>query len=157
MKKLLLQPINRTVTVQTKTSLLDALLSSELEVPMACKGRGICATCHVHVEQGHDRLSPKTERECRSLAIITSANENSRLSCQARVLGEGVVVKLPEGMYIERAEDLLDLVGTRAERDILHPINGSVLIAKGKVIIRSRIEELKRLNFEMEQLTLSRD
>jgi hypothetical protein len=84
-------------------------------------------------------------------------NENSRLSCQARILGEGVVVRLPEGMYIERAEDLLDLVGTRAERDILHPINGSVLIAKGKVIIRSRIEELKRLNVEMEQLTLSRD
>jgi ferredoxin len=157
MKKLLLQPINRTVTVQTKTSLLDALLSTELEVPMACKGRGICATCHVHVQAGHDKLSPRTERECRSLAIITSADENSRLSCQARVLGEGVVVKLPEGMYFERVEDLLDLVGTRAERDILHPIDGSVLIPIGKVITRSRIEELKRLNVEIDQLTTTRE
>jgi ferredoxin len=152
MKHLLLQPVNRSVAVPTRTSLLDAMLATELNVPMACKGRGICATCHVHVEQGHDKLTPRTEREERSLCRITGADANSRLSCQARILGEGVAVRLPDGIFFERVEDLLDLIGTRAQRDILHPINGSVLIPKGKLIVRSRIEELKRLNVEMDQL-----
>ncbi len=152
MKNVNLQPINRTVTVPTRTSLLDALLATQLEVPMACKGRGLCATCHVYVQKGEDRLSPITEREMQTLARISGVGSNSRLSCQARVLGEGVVVRLPEGMYFERVEDLYDLIGTRAERDILHPIDGTVLISKGKLITRSRVDELKRLNVEIEQL-----
>lgn len=152
MKNVHLQPINRVVSVPTRTSLLDVLLATQLNVPMACEGRGLCATCHVYVQQGEDRLSPRTEREVRTLARISGAGPHSRLSCQARVLGEGVVVQLPEGMYFERVEDLYELIGNRAERDILHPINGTVLIAKGKLITRSRVDELKRLNVEIQNL-----
>jgi len=60
-----------------------------------------------------------------------------------------VVVELPEGMYVERIEDLMALLGKRAEKNMLHPINGSVLIAKGKIITKSRLEELKNLNSEV--------
>jgi ferredoxin len=151
-KTLTLAPINQQVTVPTQTSILQALLAKQLNVPMACKGRGLCATCHVHIRAGHDRLTPRTDREARTLGFITGADPNSRLACQCRVLGEGVVVELPKGTYLERAEDLLDLVGTRAMQNILHPINGSILIAEGKLITRTRIEELKRLNVEVAEL-----
>lgn len=152
MKTLTLAPINREVTVPTQTSILQALLAQELQVPMACKGRGLCATCHVHIRAGHDRLTPRTDREKKTLGFITGADPSSRLACQCRVLGEGVVVELPKGTYLERAEDLLDLVGTRAVENILHPITGATLIAEGKLITRTRIEELKRLNVEVAEL-----
>jgi len=151
-KSLTLAPIDKIISVPTQESLLNALLAHELDVQMACKGKGLCATCHVHIQRGGDRLTPRTEREQRTLAMLTGADANSRLACQARVLGEGVVVKLPEGMYLERIEDLYDLIGTRAERRILHPIHGAVLVEQGKVITRSRVEELKRLNIELTEL-----
>lgn len=152
MKTLTFAPINETRAVNTGSDILQALLSHELKVLMACGGKGMCATCHVNIKQGADRLTPRTARESRTLGFVTGANENTRLACQCRILGEGVVVELPEGMYLERAEDLLTLLGQRAEKDILHPINASVLIAKGKIITRTRLEELKRLNAEIEAL-----
>jgi len=155
MKTLRFEPINESVQVPTQSDLLEALLARDLKVLMACGGKGVCATCHVHIKQGMDRLTPRTVRENKTLGFITGCDASSRLACQARVLGEGVVVELPEGMYIERVEDLLAYIGKRAETNILHPINGSVLIAKGKIITRTRIEELKALNVEVSQLKQS--
>lgn len=152
MKTVQFAPINETQQVPTRTDLLQALLAKELKVLMACGGKGICATCHVHIQQGMDKLTPQTDREKRTLSFITGCDTQSRLACQARVLDEGVVVRLPEGMYIEKAEDLMTLLGTRADKNVLHPINGSVLIAKGKIITRSRLEELKNLHVEITQL-----
>lgn len=152
MKRVRFEPINETLDVRTESDLLKALLAKELKVAMACGGKGLCATCHVHVREGAGNLTPRTERETRTLGFITGSNECSRLACQARVLGEGVVVELPEGMYLERAEDLLTKIGLRAEIDYLHPISGAVLIAKGKIITRSRMEELKFVNAELERL-----
>jgi ferredoxin len=148
-KTLTFEPIHETVEVVTRSALLEGLLSKELKVMTACGGKGLCATCHVHVEKGQESLTPMSEREKRTLGFITSCDSRSRLACQARVIGEGVVVKLPEGMYIERAEDLMNLLGKRAEKNILHPINGSILIAQGKIITRGRLEELKNLQVEV--------
>jgi ferredoxin len=153
MKTLTFAPINECREVTTGSNILQALLAHELKVLMACGGKGRCATCHVTITDGMDRLTPRTPREVRTLGFVTGARETSRLACQCRVLGEGVVVKLPEGMYIERAEDLIKLLGQRAERDILHPITAAVLIARGKIITRSRLDELKRLNAEVEALS----
>lgn len=150
MKTLTFAPINETRAVTTGSDILRALLAHDLKVLMACGGKGMCATCHVHIRAGMDKLTPRTARETRTLGFVTGASPDSRLACQCRVLGEGVVVALPEGMYIERAEDLLRLLGQRADKDILHPINGAVLIAKGKIITRTRLEELKRLSAEVE-------
>jgi ferredoxin len=149
MKTLTLTPINESCSIPTNTDVLKALLAKDLKVLMACGGKGICATCHVKVRKGTDKLTPRTPREDRTLGFITGADPASRLACQTRVLGDGVVVEVPEGMYIERVEDLMTLLGKRAETNYLHPINGSVLIAKGKIITKSRLEELKFLNAEV--------
>lgn len=143
MKRVMLQPMGQEVSVVTQTTLLDALLAGNCQVAMACGGQGICATCHVYVKDGQQSLTPATQREQRTLALMTGAQADSRLACQACVVGDGVIVELPEGMYLQAAGDLTSLVGRRAQAPILHPADGRVLIGKGKIITRSRILELQ--------------
>jgi|GEM_PF-102978 len=152
MKSVMLEPIHESSTVRTGTFLLKALLAKECNVLMSCNGNGLCATCHVHVRKGMQQLSPMTDRERRTLTIISGTDSGSRLACQCRVMGDGISVELPKGMYIEKAEDLLSLLGTRAGENILHPIDGSVLIVKGKIITRARIEELAHLREDVRKM-----
>ena len=152
MKTVSLQPIGVDVDLKTESNLLQALLAERLNVLMACGGKGLCATCHVHVEAGGENLTPITKREQRTLGFVSRCDASSRLACQARVLGEGVVVRVPEGMYIERSQDLVAWIGKRAKDDMLHPITGAVLVPKGKVITRSRVEELQSIDEEMKAL-----
>jgi uncharacterized 2Fe-2S/4Fe-4S cluster protein (DUF4445 family) len=113
-----------------------------------CGGRGMCATCHVYITQGMESLSPVNRRELRSLEVITTCTKFSRLACQARVLGEGVTVEVPSGMYISEIDNIEDLIGRRAEDNILHPITGTVLVEKDKLITRSMITQLKDTQVE---------
>lgn len=152
MKELLLQPLGESVGVATQSTLLEALLARNCQVAVACGGQGICATCHVYVRQGEEALTPPTSRELRTLSLMTGAAPNSRLACQACVIGNGLVVELPEGMYLQAAEDLTSLVGRRAQAPILHPADGRALIAKGKIITRSRILELQDEDLSVTQL-----
>ncbi len=138
-----LDPINVEVSIQTNDNLLSALLKKDLSVMKECGGRGMCATCHVYITQGMDSLSPVNRRELRSLEVITTCTKFSRLACQARVLGEGIVVEVPSGMYISEIDNIEDLIGRRAEENILHPITGAVLVEAGKLITRSMITQLE--------------
>lgn len=149
MKQVILQPLNDHVSVKTEANLLEALLANKLDVIMACKGRGLCATCLVHVVEGPEKLTPMTDVEKRRLGRITTTKNNSRLACQARVMDDGVVVEVPEGMYIESVQDLMALVGRRAEQDILNPITGEVLIVAGKLITRSKVQTLESLEADI--------
>jgi ferredoxin len=155
MKKLTFEPIGEAQAVRTGMLLIEALELKKLNVLRSCGGHGLCATCHVHVRQGTDSLSPMTDREKRTLSFVSGIDATSRLACQARVFGNTAVVELPRGMYIEKAEDLLDLLGSRATENILHPIKGSVLIAKGKIITRTQIEELKHLQAEVSRARMA--
>lgn len=147
MKKVSLKPLNRTTQIDTNARILDALLAEKVDVLMACGGRGRCATCHVYVEEGADCLSPMEMREKRTLGRLSARGENSRLACQARVLKEGVKVRLPKGMYVTERINLQSLVGKRAQENILHPIDGSILIEEGKLITRYAVMELEAIDF----------
>ena len=147
-KLIKLDPINVEVSIQTNDNLLSALLKKDLRVLKECGGRGMCATCHVYITEGMESLSPVNRRELRSLEVITTCTKFSRLACQARVLGEGVVVEVPSGMYISEIENIEDLIGRRAEENILHPITGTVLVEAGKLITRSMITQLKDTQVE---------
>ena len=142
-KTVRLDPINIETAIKTNDNLLSGLLSNELNVLKECGGRGMCSTCHIFVKEGMESLSPLNRREQRTLGTITSCNMNSRLACQARVIGEGVVVELPSGMYVSELDDIEALIGRRAEQDILHPLDGKVLVEQGKLITRSMINQLK--------------
>lgn len=142
-KTVRLEPIAIETSVETNGNLLSVLLNKDLDVLKECGGRGMCATCHVFVQQGMDALTPINRREQRTLEVITSCNTNSRLACQARVLGNGVVVELPPGMYINSLQDIEALIGRRAEQNLLHPVTGHVLVEAGKLITRSTLKQIK--------------
>ncbi len=153
-----LEPIAQDTEVQTNANLLAALLAEDLHVLKECGGRGMCATCHVYIKQGMDSLSPMSRREQRTLEVITTANPNSRLACQSRVLADGVVVEVPTGMYIDAIEDVEALIGRRTEQDLLHPITGEVVVETGKLITRSVINQLTDVRLQVGQyLARTRD
>lgn len=152
MKTISLKPVNKRPQVYTDAPLLDALLAEEINVLMACGGRGRCATCHVNVTDGMDQLSPVNDRERRTLNRLSGCGPTSRLACQARVRGEGVEVQLPRGTYVTSNSDLEALIGLRAETHILHPVTGEVLIAEGKIITRSFIMKLSDIDLAVGQI-----
>ena len=147
-KTVKLDPMNVEVSLQTNDNLLSALLKKELNVMKECGGRGMCATCHVYIKDGMDSLSPVNRREMRTLEVITTCSQFSRLACQARVLGEGITVEVPSGMYISQIDNIEDLIGRRAEDNILHPLTGTVLVEAGKLITRTMISQLKDTQVE---------
>lgn len=152
MKKVAIEPVGGSALVTTGTSLLSVLLEKDMQVLMACGGKGICSTCHVKVCGGMDQLSPMGARERRTLSLVADTTPESRLACQTSVHGEGVVIRVPEGMYIERAEDLLSLLGKPATENILHPVTGAILIPRGKMITRTLLEQSRSIEQELKKL-----
>lgn len=138
-----LDPIGQETSIPTNDNLLSAMLKHELKVLHECGGRGMCATCHIFIKEGMENLSPLSRREQRTLGAITTCKLNSRLACQSKVIGEGVVVELPAGTYLSDISDIESLVGRRAEENILHPLDGKVLVEAGKLITRSMISQLE--------------
>jgi len=72
-------------------SILEMSLANDVPHAHVCSARGRCGTCRVRIESGADSLSPRSETEQNTLSRV-QADENTRLACQARVLGSGVSV-----------------------------------------------------------------
>lgn len=144
-----LDPIGQEATVSTNDHLLSVLLKQELQVLQECGGRGMCATCHIFIKEGMEHLSPVSRRERRTLGVIATCQHQSRLACQSKVVGEGVVVELPSGMYLSEMSEIENLIGRRVEENILHPLDGRVLVETGKLITRSMITQLKETQSEV--------
>lgn len=140
------------VEVTTNSRVLDAVLAVQEKLLMACGGKGLCATCHVYVTEGAEKLSPMTPRERMSLPMLADRRPSSRLACQAKVQGDGVRVELPRGRFIDSASNLEALIGRRAEEQIMHPVTGAVLIEAGKLITRSRIRELAFVDVDIAEM-----
>jgi 2Fe-2S ferredoxin len=75
-------------------SLLDIALANDVPLEHVCGGNCACTTCHVHVLDGMDRLSPLDEAEADRLDSAWDLRPDSRLACQAVVRGE-VVCEIP--------------------------------------------------------------
>jgi 2Fe-2S ferredoxin len=79
------------VTVGEGTSILDAATKAHVPVGSACGGVCACSTCHVYVSRGGDLLGTQLEEEADALDKAFDVRPGSRLGCQARVIGEGIV------------------------------------------------------------------
>ncbi|MDX2273647.1 MAG: 2Fe-2S iron-sulfur cluster-binding protein [Cyanobacteriota bacterium] len=150
-KQVRLDPIAQVAEIATNNNLLSLLLREELDILKECGGRGLCATCHVYVKAGMESLSPINRREQRTLEVITTCQPHSRLACQARVVGDGVVVELPLGMYINAFKDIEALIGRRAEQPLLHPVTGQTLVPQGKLITRSVLQSVAGLDLDIQK------
>jgi 2Fe-2S ferredoxin len=84
------------IDAQPGKSILDTLLEHHIDVEHACEKQAACTTCHVIVRQGFDSLEPASEKEEDMLDKAWGLEATSRLSCQARVAGEDLVVEIPK-------------------------------------------------------------
>ncbi len=76
-------------------SLCDALLENQVEIDHACGKCNACTTCHVVIREGFDSLLPPSEREEDMLDRAWGLESTSRLSCQAAIGQEDLVVEIP--------------------------------------------------------------
>lgn len=77
-------------------SICDALLENGIEIEHACEKSCACTTCHVVLRKGYDSLNPAEETEEDLLDKAWGLEPTSRLSCQAIVGDEELVVEIPK-------------------------------------------------------------
>ena len=89
-------PEGKTFEGKPGMSVLDNLLEQGIEVEHACEKSCACTTCHVIVREGGGSLEPASEDEDDLLDRAWGLTPQSRLSCQAIVAGERLVVEIPK-------------------------------------------------------------
>ena len=88
-------PEGKTIEAEAGKSVLDNLLEHGIEVEHACEKSCACTTCHLIVREGGASLSPSTDDEDDLLDRAWGLTPQSRLSCQAIVDAERLVVEIP--------------------------------------------------------------
>jgi ferredoxin, 2Fe-2S len=76
-------------------SICDAALANGVEIEHACERSCACTTCHVIVREGGDSLAPADDLEEDLLDKAWGLEPESRLSCQALVGEEDLVIEIP--------------------------------------------------------------
>lgn len=84
------------VPTDMNLNLMEVLKASEYEIEAACGGMALCATCHIEVLEGIEKLNPRTDAELDMLDTLPVVSDNSRLACQIKVTGDlkDVVLRL---------------------------------------------------------------
>jgi 2Fe-2S ferredoxin len=89
-------PEGAVIEVETGTSICDAANENGIEIEHACEKSCACTTCHVIIREGFNSLEESTEEEDDLLDKAWGLEPESRLSCQARVGKEDLVVEIPK-------------------------------------------------------------
>lgn len=89
-------PQGAVLQVEKGISLCDALLANGIEIEHACEKSCACTTCHVILREGFNSLEPAEEKEEDLLDRAWGLEPTSRLSCQALVDGQDLVVEIPK-------------------------------------------------------------
>ena len=77
-------------------SICDALLENDIDIEHACEKSCACTTCHVVVREGFDSLEDAEEKEEDLLDRAWGLEATSRLSCQAVLADEDLVIEIPK-------------------------------------------------------------
>ena len=89
-------PEGLTVEVEPGTNILELAHDHHIEMESACGGVKACTTCHCIVRKGFDSLEEADELEEDMLDKAWGLEPDSRLSCQAVVADEDLVVEIPK-------------------------------------------------------------
>lgn len=89
-------PEGAVIDAQKGVSICDTLLDHGIEIEHACEKSCACTTCHVILRAGYDSLSEADEAEEDLLDKAWGLEPTSRLSCQALVGDEDLVVEIPK-------------------------------------------------------------
>ena len=91
-----LLPEGGEIEVNEGISICEALLGSGIDIEHACEMSNACTTCHVHIREGFDSLVESGEIEDDMLDKAWGLDMESRLSCQAIVQKQDLVIEIPK-------------------------------------------------------------
>ncbi len=89
-------PDGFTIHARSGDTILDAALDNGVDLPHECGGNCACTTCHIVVLEGANYLSLAEEVEIDRLHGAEGWTPQSRLGCQAILLGGDVHVRIVE-------------------------------------------------------------
>ena len=89
-------PEGAVIEAKTGITICDAALANGIEIEHACEKSCACTTCHVVIREGFDNLEESTELEDDLLDKAWGLEPDSRLSCQAKVGTEDMVIEIPK-------------------------------------------------------------
>lgn len=89
-------PEGAVIDAEKGTTICDAALANGIEIEHACEKSCACTTCHVYVREGLDSLEESSEDEDDMLDKAWGLDPDSRLSCQAVVDDDDLVVEIPK-------------------------------------------------------------
>jgi 2Fe-2S ferredoxin len=89
-------PEGAVVEATTGTTICDAALANGIDIEHACEKSCACTTCHVYVREGLDSLEESDEDEDDLLDKAWGLEPDSRLSCQAAIADEDLVIEIPK-------------------------------------------------------------
>jgi 2Fe-2S ferredoxin len=89
-------PEGKVIKITAGTSVCRALLDNGIEIEHACEMSNACTTCHVHVRKGFDSIEESDELEDDLLDKAWGLDPDSRLSCQAIISDEDLVIEIPK-------------------------------------------------------------
>ena len=88
-------PEGASITAAPGTSVCEALLENGIKIEHACEMSCACTTCHVIVRQGLASLGEIDETEEALLDRAWGLEPNSRLSCQAILAQQDLLIEIP--------------------------------------------------------------
>lgn len=89
-------PQGKVIEVESGISICNVALANGIEIEHACEKSCACTTCHVYVRDGLDSLAEAEENEEDYLDKAWGLEPDSRLSCQAIVDEEDLVIEIPK-------------------------------------------------------------
>lgn len=89
-------PNGKTVEGHKGQSICELALANNIEIDHACEMSCACTTCHVIINKGYDSLESPSELEEDLLDRAWGLTSDSRLSCQACLQDEDLIVEIPK-------------------------------------------------------------
>lgn len=89
-------PEGASFEAKSGVSICDNLLEHDIDIDHACEKACACTTCHVVVREGYNSLPEPEEKEEDLLDKAWGLEPTSRLSCQAIVEDQDLVVEIPK-------------------------------------------------------------
>lgn len=80
----------------SERSVLSVLQENYIDWMHACGAKGRCTTCKMIVTEGLNNLSAPNDAEIRFENMGKIKLEKERLSCQAKLIGDSVIIKVPD-------------------------------------------------------------
>lgn len=89
-------PDGMVIEAEKGKTICDVALANGIEIEHACEKSCACTTCHVYIREGMDSLNENSEDEDDMLDKAWGLDPDSRLSCQAEVGDEDLVIEIPK-------------------------------------------------------------